>query len=375
MTKPTNFFLAAAAVGLLSAAATSQQLATYDPGSLRELATSSCRPAPTVLGARNLFPRAPATLNLAGAVAADNNHRMLFSTTGWPADGIDAVAFADIGTGTIAANYAAPPGFNQITGMVVDPLDPTGQTLIVTDGYVLAPFHFGTTSFVSTPNSIPLPAGRTATGLDYDVWTNDIVVVLDDATIMRVSVYAGPWSVQPALFSAPSVATGVAICRTAPSGPMVSFFGGAVLDPMTGVTQPFPGGSLLMPRRHRGMTFLAVPVTLGGSGTVSPPEIQLLGSFQAGSLDCSIEIQAAAPTLLAIDLNPTATGISGLPIIDGTLFVDPASSITVLLPPGQSSVPLNLANATAGIPVVVQAAALGNGTFHMSDALFFQTWL
>lgn len=375
MTNATTFLFAAAAAGLFSAAAMSQRLATYDPGSFRELATSACRPAPPMIAARNLYPRTPATLNLAGAVAADNTRRLLFSTSGWPADGIDEVAFSGIGTGTLAFNYAAPPGFNQVTGMVVDPLDATGQTLIVTDGYVLAPYQYGSGTYSSTPQPIPLPAGRTATGLDYDVWTNDIVVVLDDATIMRVSVYGGPWTIQPPLFAAPSVATGVAICRNAPSTPMVSYFGGAVLDPMTGASQPFLTGGLMFPRRHRGMTFLATPVMLGGGGIASTPKVEILGSFQAGSLSCSVEVDSADATLLAIDLAPTSTGISGLPMLDGTLFVNPATSVTVLLPAGQSSFQLDLGNATAGTSVAVQAASLGGGLFHMSDALFFTTWL
>ena len=375
MTHAKKFLFAAAAAGLFSAAAMSQHLATYDPGSLRELATSACRPAPPMIAARNLYPRSPAALNLAGAVAADNTRQVLFSTTGWPADGIDEVAFSGIGTGTLAFNYAAPPGFNQITGMVVDPLDSTGQTLIVTDGYVLAPYQYGSSTYASTPQPIPLPTGRTATGLDYDIWTKDIVVVLDDATIMRVPVYGGSWTMQPPLFAAPSVATGVAICRSAPSTPMVSYFGGAVLDPLTGASQPFLGGGLLSPRRHRGMTFLAIPVMLGGSGSASTPTVALVGSFQAGSLSLKVEVDNTYATLLAIDLAPTATGISGLPMLDGTLFVNPATSVTVLQPAGQSSFQLDLSNATAGASVAVQAASLGSGVFHMSDALFFTTWL
>ena len=123
------------------------------------------------------------------------------------------------------------------------------------------------------------------------------------------------------------------------------------------------------------MTFLAIPVMLGGSGIASTPKVEILGSFQAGSLSCSVKVDSADTTLLAIDLAPTSTGISGLPMLDGTLFVNPATSVTVLLPAGQSSFQLDLGNATAGTSVAVQAASLGSGVFHMSDALFFTTWL
>ena len=140
MIQPKSLLLATAITSLFAANAIGQRLATYDPASIREFATSTCAPAPTTLRTQNLMARTPAMLMQSGAIAADNTHRMLFTTTGFPADGIDAVRFVNIGTGTIAANYPAPPGFNQITGMVVDPLDPTGNSLIVSDGYTIAPY-------------------------------------------------------------------------------------------------------------------------------------------------------------------------------------------------------------------------------------------
>ena len=232
MITASNLLIAAATASIFAVSATGQRLATYDPGSLREFATSACPPALPIMRTQNLQPRTPAAFNRAGAIAADNVNRVLFTTTGWPADGIDAVPFINIGTSSGTTNYPAPPGFNQITGMVLDPIHPGGTTLIVTDGYSLGPYDCATGSFLLPLSPIPLPAGTSATGLDVDVWNNDLVVVLNDATILRVPIGGGPWSTQPPAFTMLSNATGVAICRNMPSSPMVSYFNGTVMDPM-----------------------------------------------------------------------------------------------------------------------------------------------
>lgn len=374
MIKSKNLLLVTAFTSVFAASATSQRLATYDPALPREFATSACAPAPAVTGTRNLAARTPAMLIQSGAIAADNVHRILFTTTGFPADGIDAIPFLSIGTGSAPANYAAPPGFNQVTGMVVDPIDPSGGSLIVTDGYSLGSYDYAAGVYLQTPQSIPMPAGRMATGLDFDVWTNDLVVVLNDATIMRVPISSGPWTTQPPTVPVPPFATGIAVCRNVPGAPMVSFFNGTVMDPQTGATQPFPGGGIFGPRRHRGMTFYARPVLLGGKGLAMSPEVEVLGSYQSGSNSCIVDVTSAVPTLLVIDIAPMMVARPGLPMIDGTLLIDPGTSVTTMLMPGRHQMPLDLSNVPAGAKVVVQAAALGNGTLHMSDAQFFQTW-
>ena len=374
MTYTSNILIAAAAAGIFAASATGQHLATYDPGSIREFATSACPPAAPIMRTQNLQPRTPATLNRAGAIAADNVNRRLFTTTGWPADGIDAVAFSNIGASVGTTNYAAPPGLNQITGMVLDPMHPGGNTLIMTDGYSLGPYDVTTGAFVMPLSPIPLPAGSSATGLDIDVWTNDLVVVLNDATILRVPLTGGPWSTQPPAFTVPSVATGVAICRNMPSSPMVSYFNGTVMDPMTGNMQPFPSSSLFGPRHHRGMTFFAQPVVLGGQGNMLTPSVNVLGSYHAGSLDCRIEVDSASWTMLALDSAATMTPLPGLPMIDGALFLNPATSFKVLFSAGVNELPLNLSNVTAGVSLTIQAAAFGQGALHLSDAQVLQTW-
>jgi hypothetical protein len=374
MIQPKSLLLATAITSLFAANATGQRLATYDPASIREFATSACAPAPTTLRTQNLMARTPAMLMQSGAIAADNTHRMLFTTTGFPADGIDAVRFVNIGTGTILANYPAPPGFNQITGMVVDPLDPTGNSLIVSDGYTIAPYDYAAGVLLQTPQPVPMPAGKTVTGLDFDIWNNDLVVVLNDATIMRVPISTGPWTTQPPAVGVPPLATGIAVCRNMPSSPMVSFFDGTVMDPQTGTVQPFPSSGIFGPRRHRGMTFFARPVFLGGKGNILAPEIDVVGSFQAGSDDCMIDVTSSSATLLAIDLAPMTIALPGIPMIDGMLLINPATSVTALAMPGRYQKPLDLSNVPPGVSVAAQAAALGNGMFHMSEAVLFQTW-
>ena len=77
MTKTSNALFAAAAAGLLAASAASQHLGTYDPAALREFATSACAPAPASTGKHGLTTRTPSTNPRAGAVAADNVHRLV----------------------------------------------------------------------------------------------------------------------------------------------------------------------------------------------------------------------------------------------------------------------------------------------------------
>ena len=122
------------------------------------------------------------------------------------------------------------------------------------------------------------------------------------------------------------------------------------------------------------MTFFARPVVLGGKGNILTPNVNVLGSYHAGSLDCRIEVDSASLTMLAIDFAATITPAPGLPMIDGVLFINPATSFKVLLGAGVNELPLNLSNVTAGVGLTIQAAAVGQGSFHLSDAQVFQMW-
>jgi hypothetical protein len=99
-----------------------------------------------------------------------------------------------------------------------------------------------------------------------------------------------------------------------------------------------------------------------------------LGSFQAGSNDCKLDVPSSSATLLAIDLAPMMIGIPGLPMIDGTLLINPGARVTALSMPGPNQLPLDLSNVPSGVSVAAQAAALGNGLFHLSEPVLFQTW-
>ena len=102
----------------------------------------------------------------------------------------------------------------------------------------------------------------------------------------------------------------------------------------------------------------------------------MAGSYQAGSMDCRIETEnSQGPVLIAVDLAPQMNAISGIPMLDGTLLINPATSVSELYAPGLLYLPMDLTHAPAGAALVAQAATLGAGVFHMSDAVFFQTWL
>ncbi|MGC6486516.1 MAG: hypothetical protein ACON4Z_02640 [Planctomycetota bacterium] len=376
MTHTKNLLVAAAAAGILVTTAAGQRLATYDPALPLEFAAASCPSAPAFQTRQNLAARTPSSLPRHGAIAADNVNRVLFTTTGRPADGIDAVPFLAVGTGATPTNYPAPPGFAQVTGMCIDPINPSGTDLLVTDGYQMAPYDYATGTLVLAPQPIPVPTGTMATGLCFDVWTHDVVVVCSDATLLRVPIGGGPWTVSPPAVPVPPLATGVAVCGTAPSAPMVSFFDGTVMDPQSGAVLPFPGAALGAVRRHRGMTFFARPIWLGGKGLSLAPQLQVKGSYQAGSMDCKIETEnVQGLVLIAVDLAPAMVPIAGHPKIDGTLLINPGTSATAVFPPGLRYLPIDLSNAPAGAALVAQAATIAGGQFHMSDAAFFQTWL
>ena len=99
-----HLFSCSAAIALFVGASVAQQFVTYDPAiPNRELASNNCPPAPSMLRARDLRTRGVAPMPVSGAVTADSRYGTLYTTTGFAADGIDAVSFAQIGSGTIDA--------------------------------------------------------------------------------------------------------------------------------------------------------------------------------------------------------------------------------------------------------------------------------
>ena len=155
-----HLFSFSAAIALFAGASVAQQFVTYDPAiPNRELASNNCPPAPSMLRARDLRTRGVAPMPVSGAVTAGSRYGTLYTTTGFAADGIDAVSFARIGSGTIDANYAAPAGFARITGMLIDPKNSLGRFMFVTDGNQLVKYDFDAGALVDAPIVIPRPAG------------------------------------------------------------------------------------------------------------------------------------------------------------------------------------------------------------------------
>ncbi|MAD34274.1 MAG: hypothetical protein CMJ88_11030 [Planctomycetes bacterium] len=367
-----SHLLIAATASIFASNAAGQHLATYDPGANREFAISACQPAVTTLGTRDLIDRAPALHPGAGAIAADNENRDLFTATGRISDGIDRVKFSAMGDVASTCNIPAPPGFTQITGMADDPYSAT--RLIVTDGYSVVFYTVRPPYLTGAAYAIPLPPGTFATGVDVDVWHDDVLVVRNDATILRLALDTGSWSAQPAAFTAPSMATGIAVSRNQMTGPMLCYRDGTVMDPATGNTQPFADNIAAGPRRHRGMTFFAQPVHLGGKAPVGAPHLEIDGSFHAGSHACNVRVNHGLPSLLAIDLAAPMTGLAGILPVHGALFVDPTTSVQIMFAPGWNQLELNLANVAYGVAATVQAVGIGANGLYASEALFFQTW-
>ena len=71
--------------------------------------------------------------------------------------------------------------------MVLDPLNTSGRLMVVTDGNVLVNYYLDLGVIMGTPIAIPTPAGEVATGLTFDSFSDEYVVVTNAATILRVS--------------------------------------------------------------------------------------------------------------------------------------------------------------------------------------------
>lgn len=392
MNRSKHLLIASAAAALLTSASVAQQFVTYDPAVPNlELAANNCPPAPSRPRARDLHNRGAAPAPISGAVAADSRGELLYTATGSAADGIDQVPFAGIGSGALGANYPTPPGLARITGMVLYPSSTSGRLMVVTDGNVLVNYNLDLGVIMGTPIAIPTPAGEVATGLTFDSFSDELVVVTNAATILRVdqlNFIQNPstftWTTTAPSVPVPALATGIACSRSQPGVPMVSFYSGVVMSPETGATLPFSSPSYTT-RHHRGMGFFGAAAPLGGGGSYPfKPKVRQLGSFETGQNSLEIQLESTTPALLAIDLAPTYTAIPGVPLLDGTLMVNPATCVTLVYGPGVHSLPINLMltptlsmpfpAVPAGTAFVAQAAGLTPGALPLSDAIAVQVW-
>ena len=89
MNRSKHLLIASAAATLLTSASVAQQFVTYDPAVPNlELAANNCPPAPSRPRARDLHNRGAAPAPISGAVAADSRGELLYTATGFAADGI-----------------------------------------------------------------------------------------------------------------------------------------------------------------------------------------------------------------------------------------------------------------------------------------------
>lgn len=364
----------------LIVAGSAQQLASYDPAATpnQEYAAVACGTAPA-LGATDDLVSPPASgLWWAGATAADNDNQTLYYTTGNPAHGLQRVAFADIGTGALPTVYAAPSGYNQITGMVVDPGDATGETLFISDGFAISRYHAPTATIVAGPFPVPVGGGNYITGLAINPFSGRLWAVDSSSSMHHRFVTGGPWLTQTPAVAVPIQPTGIAFCKVSAGAPFVSYWDGTVINVQSGLTLPFPSAPGAATRRHRGLTFIGREVKLGGSvgGPEVVPVIRIENGFKSGNSDTQIAVDNPTPIgVLGADLNPTFPSGINVPGISGLLLINPASSISILLGPGANTVPLGLVGVPPGIGLRLQAAGVGAGQLELGDAVQLTTHL
>lgn len=375
----TNTTRIALATTLLVAGATAQKIASYDPaaGAGAEYAAVACDPLPPLPVVDGLNGPPAAATWWFGAIAADNRNERLYSTTGFAPNGIQARPFADIGSGAVPFTFPAPPGFNQISAMVMDPRFPAGDRMFVSDGFVIAEYHLPTATILAVD---PSPAGTATftTGLAWDPFNDRIMLVDANSNLYWKSILGGPWNGPiPPIVATPARATGLAFCQTKNDKPWVSYFGGAVLEPQSGNVLPFPGAPA-GPRRHRGLTLIGRTSSLGGAGLPAlAPTVEVQNGFWSDDPATQVDVNTGGLTFLLLDIAPTFAPVPvAAPFtIHGTVYVSPATSASVVFGPGGGTLPLSLVGVPPGVGLTFQAAALIGGNIEMSDAVALATYL
>ncbi len=359
---------------LLTTGLTAQQLATFDPSALpnQEFAAVACPPAPPSAWTAQLVTPPSAVNWWSGAIAGDNKNQRLYHTTGFAPDGIQRLPYGAIGTGAAPTNFLAPPGFNQVTGMVVDPSVTSGDVLFVTDGFAMVRYHAPSGTIMAGPFAGPAPVGNFLTGMAHNPFNNRVYVIDDASAVWSRALGGGPWvgPVGPG-FAPPGRATGISFCKTMPGAPIASYWGGLVLDLNTGANHPFPGAPAGI-RHHRGLTFVAIPLILGGSGFGPPPVVEIENGFASGSNGTVVVVSSTGPAILAVDLVPTFGPGLNHPFVDGILMVNPATMFTLSLGAGNTTIPLGLVGVPPGIGLTFQAIGL-TPNLTASDAIYMMT--
>ena len=363
----------------IAAATTAQQLATFDPAATpnQEYAAAACGAAFGATAVDDLVSPAPATDWWLGATTADNDNQRLYYTTGKPTHGIQRIAFADIGTGAAPIVLPLPVGFNQVTGMVVDPTDTTGDTLFVTDGYVIAQYHAPSATIVAGPFPAPVSGNNLLTGLGYNPFSGRLWTIDSSSTMHSRFVTGGAWWLQTPAVAVPVRPTGISFCKISGGPPFASYWNGTVINVVTGTVMPFPPAPAGI-RHHRGLTFIGKEVNLGGSagGPEQVPWVHLENGFRAGNATTQVAVEnPTALGVIGVDIAPVLGAGITIPGIGGTLLLKPATTISLVLGPGSNAIPLGLVGVPPGIGMTFQAASLDAGGLNLGDAVHITTHL
>jgi hypothetical protein len=377
---PLNLVQLALGAALVADLLPSQRFASYDADlATSEFATSNCLPGPPAPWTADLVTRTPSANPAFGAVAADNRNQLLYICTGRWIDGIDRIQFDQIGARVPALHVQTPPMLNQITGMCVNPLDPSGNRLFVTDGYLLVDYDV-TAGAAAIVISMPTGGVTMFTGLDYDPFSGKVLAVDMLSHVHALDLASLAW--MPLLIPAPGVPvptgaipTGIAADRSAARNPLVSYSNGDVLDLVSGASQlfaPSPSGG---PRHHRGLTCIGLPRRLPGAAPSMPaPKLTWRGSLLAGTPACAIEVDSMFQNVLAVDVGvPLLPGVTGIPVVSGTLFVNAGAAALFFLPPGVNQVNFSFLGIPAGLHVTHQGFSIAGGQFQTAGAAWLTT--
>ena len=358
LSRPLSSVLAAA---VLCAAASTQNVLSYQPAGAASLLFEECIPGAAcgsagVPSSRTfagpLRPTPPGVLD--GAIAVDDRHALILATNGHTT--IKRSRYPTLGCGSSGGalpDLSVPAAIGTVTGMAVDP---GTNHLFLTNGTML--FRVDPSAGMTILCSWSASPLNILSGLEFDpAIPGELLAVSTAGEVARYSICGGLLSVSSPTYAWPgSPAVGVALDRTDAAG------GQTYVLRANGDIYFHPAGPLLrnLAAGRVGLSFLPSALRLPGAvacaGASATPRISTLAF--SGSTGFGLElcgIPAGTPFAVALlGLPSVPVPIAALPA--GLLWVNAPIALGVPVAAGASSVgiPLSLAGITAPLDFDVQ---------------------
>ncbi len=354
----------------ITAALEAQCLVSYHSAAAQEYARSytisPALPMGGIVGTNLTLVPLPATGFPMGGMAVDQVRRRVYYSNGTQLVRMSLPGvIPGVGPFGVLPN---PAGFNQVTGLACN--DTTGS-LWATDGWAIAEVNSATGAILSGPFAGPFVGMATKlTGLEFDQGTGEVLAVVEDSRICRVTAAGVLLGIALPPFAPVAPATGLAMDSSAPGKPLYISYNNTARHFPTGFSVPLANPAA------QGLAFVALPAerpqgavcgAMTMDATVNTPVYSGNMAFQLRLANGPL----ASAVLLALDL-----GFLGAPIVlpsGSNLWLNPGTATTIVLPTdafGNAFLNAPLV-VPPGFGVYVQWAAVcpGNGMVYLSDML------